>query len=299
MMNVRNMGAYDPNTEYRVGDVVTFEGGAFRCVQPVKGVSPNTNVRFDVWKRLNQDTAQAVLLMGGGSVDEVARDRINQLTEEMADLIYVGGDEPTAQSTQVWIDTDDEGDSNVVTSVNGMTGDVELHIPSLDGVATEKYVDDAVSKAAEREGTYELIETITLTEDTEKVERGRTPDGVAYGFDNVVVMIELPAGTYEANAYYAQIYFGATFISLYHETTPSATAKKRASFQFETRNGKINAYSIGFSTVAASGNTLYTQGGEMKGNADFHFAQPIHSLRVKSNKMLPAGTEIKIYGVVK
>lgn len=68
MMNVRNMGAYDPNTEYRVGDVVTFEGGAFRYVQPVKGVSPNANVRFDVWKRLNQDTAQAVLLMGGGSM---------------------------------------------------------------------------------------------------------------------------------------------------------------------------------------------------------------------------------------
>lgn len=86
MRNLRNMGAYDPKTEYRVGDVVTFEGGAFRCVQPVKGVSPNTNVRFDVWKRLNQDTAQAVLLMGGGSVDEVARERIDQLTEEIGEL---------------------------------------------------------------------------------------------------------------------------------------------------------------------------------------------------------------------
>ena len=86
MMNVRNMGPYNPKTEYRVGDVVTFEGGAFRYVQPVKGVSPNTNVRFDVWKRLNQDTAQAVLLMGGGSVDEVARERIDQLSEEMDDL---------------------------------------------------------------------------------------------------------------------------------------------------------------------------------------------------------------------
>lgn len=66
MTNVRNMGAYDPKTEYRVGDVVTFEGGAYRCASPVRGVSPITNVQFDVWKRLNPILEEAVLLMGSG-----------------------------------------------------------------------------------------------------------------------------------------------------------------------------------------------------------------------------------------
>lgn len=71
MMAMRNRGAYNPKTGYCVGDVVTFEGGAYRCVRPANGVSPNTNVRFEVWKRLNQDTEQAVLLIGDCSVDKL------------------------------------------------------------------------------------------------------------------------------------------------------------------------------------------------------------------------------------
>ena len=60
------MGVYSPDTEYQVGDVVIFDDGAYRCVSPVRGVSPITNVQFDVWKRLNPILEEAVLLMGSG-----------------------------------------------------------------------------------------------------------------------------------------------------------------------------------------------------------------------------------------
>lgn len=40
--------------------------------------------------------------------------------------VHVGGDEPDADSVQLWLDTDEEASSGSVTSVNGKTGAVEL-----------------------------------------------------------------------------------------------------------------------------------------------------------------------------
>jgi len=228
---------------------------------------------------------------------------VNKLSEEIANStseVYVGETEPTAEAVKLWIDLSDEGedDDTGVTSVNGMTGDVQLDIPSVEGLASEEYVNNALSNIQVSEGVYQLIETITLTEDVTPIDRTNTPDGTAYAFDDVVVVIDLPAGSYTSAVYYAQIYFGSTFISLYQETAPHATSKKRAAFQFESRNGKINARSIGFSVIGGSGDNAYTEGGAVKECGDFRFAEPIIKIRVRSNTTLPAGTEIKIYGAV-
>lgn len=48
-------------------------------------------------------------------------------------------------------------------------------------LATQQYVQDEVAKATD-EGVYELIETITLTEDTNVIERTQEPDGTPYDF---------------------------------------------------------------------------------------------------------------------
>lgn len=57
----------------------------------------------------------------------------------------------------------------------------------------DEMVSDVVAEVSD--GDYELIETITLTEDTAYIERTEEPDGTAYSFKNVFIKVKLLAGT--------------------------------------------------------------------------------------------------------
>ena len=64
-------------------------------------------------------------------VDYFTADDKNELAQAVlaampAAEVHVGGDEPDADSVQLWLDTDEEASSGSVTSVNGKTGAVEL-----------------------------------------------------------------------------------------------------------------------------------------------------------------------------
>lgn len=58
--------------------------------------------------------------------------------------VYIGSAEPSDPDINVWIDESGEA-SRIVSSVNGQTGDVTLDIPSIEGLATEEYVNNAIS----------------------------------------------------------------------------------------------------------------------------------------------------------
>ena len=60
--------------------------------------------------------------------------------------VYIGNSEPSDPDINVWIDESGEA-SRLVYSVNGQTGDVTLVIPSTEGLATEEYVNNAISTA--------------------------------------------------------------------------------------------------------------------------------------------------------
>ena len=61
-------------------------------------------------------------------------------------------------------------------------------ISSPKDLVNKEYVDA-------RHGTFELIETITLSEAVETVERSAEPDGKAYGFSDALVMTSFPLTT--------------------------------------------------------------------------------------------------------
>lgn len=69
-MRYTNKGEYNPSTLYKKGDVVIFDGVAYWRTKDGKGVSPKAKARFAVWKRLNQETSEALAAGGmGGSAD--------------------------------------------------------------------------------------------------------------------------------------------------------------------------------------------------------------------------------------
>lgn len=51
--------------------------------------------------------------------------------------VHVGGDEPDADSVQLWLDTDEEASSGSVTSVNGQTGTVELTAEDVGAISQD------------------------------------------------------------------------------------------------------------------------------------------------------------------
>ena len=58
--------------------------------------------------------------------------------------MYIGNSSPSDPDIKVWINESGEA-SEIVSSVNGQTGDVTLVIPSIEGLATEEYVNNAIS----------------------------------------------------------------------------------------------------------------------------------------------------------
>ena len=194
-------------------------------------------------------------------------------------------------------------DVGAIATVNGVAPDAEGNVEIESGSGCNVTVDEEtmmVSSVGSGSGSnkkYELIDTITVEDDMTELIITKTPEGENYNFDSVIVMYEIPAGSYGDAAYYAQIFSGDKFIALYQQGTPNATYQKRADFKFENINGRINAESTAFTLIYYSGDFGYTDGSAKKGSGDFYYAQPIYKLRLRSNKTMPIGMVIKIWGV--
>lgn len=133
---------------------------------------------------------------------------------------------------------------------------------------------------------FELVEEITLAEDTVTITRNTTPSGEAYSFKKMLVLFDMPSGN-SGNAYTwfkpnpaPSQYASVAYILLNYT---------RGAIYIEANNSFV--YTIGisapgeYSSVVKSGNILAN-----------NVSYKIDNLRLSANGTFKAGTKITVYG---
>lgn len=152
---------------------------------------------------------------------------------------------------------------------------------------------DVISKIEENSNPYELIETITLTEATQIIERSREPNGTAYGFSKVLITVDTPK-TDTAAQQNVRLYINDGTLDYYAYYQSLTTYAKRAHFDCTVENGLLKI---------RIGNGATNYGGENTGvaamieNANIVFLSAINKIKLKGEATFAVGTIIKIYGV--
>ena len=171
---------------------------------------------------------------------------------------------------------------NRVLSSNNPIGDSDL--------TNKKYVD---SKTAALTNPYKLIETITLTEATEIIERNSAPNGTAYAFTKVLITVDTPKADTAAQQN-VRLYINDGTLDYYAYYQSLTTYAKRAHFDCVVDNGVLKI---------RIGNGATNYGGENTGvaamieNANIVFLSAINKIKLKGEATFAVGTIIKIYGV--
>ena len=86
-------------------------------------------------------------------------------------------------------------------------------------------------------GDFELIEEITMTEDTDVIKRDKEPDGTSYNFRKVFVTVTGLSHT-SSNTLTFELYEHGNKITIYQQVTLS-TSNKRVTFMPICENGAI------------------------------------------------------------
>ena len=152
---------------------------------------------------------------------------------------------------------------------------------------------DVISKMEENSNPYKLIETITLTEATQIIERSREPNGTAYGFAKVLITVDTPK-TDTAAQQNIRLYINDGTLDYYAYYQSLTTYAKRAHFDCVVDNGVLKI---------RIGNGATNYGGENTGvaamieNANIVFLSAINKIKLKGEATFAVGTVIKIYGV--
>lgn len=159
-----------------------------------------------------------------------------------------------------------------------------------DSAANKGYVDGKVSALT---NPYELIETITLTEATNIIERSTKTDGTAYSFAKVLITVDTPK-TDTAAQQNIRLYINDGTLDYYAYYQSLTTYAKRAHFDCTVENGLLKI---------RIGNGATNYGGENTGvaamieNANIVFLSAINKIKLKGEANFAVGTVIKIYGV--
>ena len=166
---------------------------------------------------------------------------------------------------------------------------------------TKDSVVDALGYTPEKDyGDYELIETITLTEDTDQISRTAEPNGTAYNLLKVVVTVTLPKGTAQTEGY-IKYYASGGVTSCYINGTMNSNYFQRYTSWVDASSGLLYAGScaltLGYGSTVDSievDPSIYRQSGSVwmvtSGVKRIYFAKG-------TNNNFKAGTVIKIYAV--
>lgn len=152
---------------------------------------------------------------------------------------------------------------------------------------------DVISKIEANSNPYKLIETITLTEATQIIERSTKPDGTAYSFAKVLITVDTPKTDTIAQQN-IRLYINDGTLDYYAYYQSLTTYAKRAHFDCVVDNGVLKI---------RIGNGATNYGGESTGvatmieNANIIFLSAINKIKLKGEAAFAAGTVIKIYGV--
>lgn len=147
---------------------------------------------------------------------------------------------------------------------------------------------------------FELIETITLTEDTDGIDRATEPNGTAYNFLKTIVTVTLPKGTAKTE-FYIKYYANGAASACYLEGTLNSNYFQRYTSWVDTSSGLLqvgnSALTIGYGTTADNIETdpsIYRQSGTV-----FTVTSGVKRIYLikGADNHLKAGTVINIYAV--
>ena len=89
-------------------------------------------------------------------------------------------------------------DSTQLDTLNGKLESINTTLAGQEFVTKDNIVSALGYEPEKPEGNYELIETITLTEDVKTVTRTQEPDGTPYALNGIIIVGVCPAGTTQA-----------------------------------------------------------------------------------------------------
>lgn len=170
----------------------------------------------------------------------------------------------------------------------------EMPLPDGDIILTDEQVDSAVSKYfANPAPGYELIETITLDEDTAGLTRTQEPDGTPYRFERMYMQLYAPTKGGAANNcvfYYGNVECGAFWLG------GSTTDKSYRACEIRQDSGGWRTTWCDWNTNVATVNSRQAAN-EWGRFPDKSIKDYPYIDRVVHYGTLPAGTEIKIWAV--
>lgn len=136
---------------------------------------------------------------------------------------------------------------------------------------------------------FELIEDITLTEDTAVIERTTEPDTTPYNFSNIVIFITTEAAAANA-ALTFDIYSGSIN---FHGSRANAISTTKQYSTIKAYNF-YNSHDITFIGPTNSSNTILSP---WKCNRQIMLSQNFTKINLTCTDNIPSGSNIKIYAV--
>ena len=104
-------------------------------------------------------------------------------------------------------------DSTQLDTLNGHLNDISETLGGQNVLTRENLISLLGYEPVKPEGNYELIESITVSDDTTTViERTAEPDGTAYNFKKVIVKVAIPAQDTDGTNYFATRINDAFFV---------------------------------------------------------------------------------------
>lgn len=148
--------------------------------------------------------------------------------------------------------------------------------------------------ARERMGVdkaYELIEEITISEETRSLERNLEPDGTAYNFRKMYVSI-ITTQAENNGLFYS--YFNDTLVGIAYNSIISAYPEGGiAQIYAHVADGFLDGYGVGAVNQGTSSNLMrYATPQNVPSGIE-----AINKMNIKSTVDIPINTNIKIYGV--
>ena len=253
-------------------------------------------------------------------VDYVSAAPINQIAEAVVDVenkndeLVAGKLDKVSSDVRiypgVYATNDVDGTPHLITATSDLSyignssgyiplyaagGQLKTKTPTADDSAANKgYVD---GKIAALTNTYELIETITLTEATSSIERSVEPDGTAYNFKKLIIYMN--ASLTEKT--------GAFGVNLWDGTTLAAQHVAFGSDMTQTKSNYIMELSVEdgilHQTTPARTDNNYLSSPTKTAAATFYggvkMMNKISKIQINQYNGITfaVGTVIKIYGV--
>lgn len=179
----------------------------------------------------------------------------------------------------------------------GDTGDTGPSGPAgSDAEVTAENITAALGYTpAAPDGVYELIETITLTEDTASIVRTQEPDGTPYALKAALVDISTPPGA-GTGAVAFVFMSGVTYLGFVSLGSAITATGAISSGEMFLRHGRWNEEVTAAGDSAGTG-AMYTYRSPVLLEASYPVIDKIRLVASTSNIPLPVGTVINIYGV--